>query len=206
MPDIAIVDYGMGNLHSVANAISAVGGVSAIVSNPRELNEYEKIILPGVGAFSDAMLRLENTGLAEALTGNVRAGKSILGICLGMQLMCLSSEEGGEITSGLGWFDAHVKKIPALNVKIPHIGWNSLRFNRSGQILDGLQDNLDVYFVHSYRVECNDDADVLAWCDYGEPFAAMISRGKLCGMQFHPEKSQRAGLTMMKNFVESSRC
>jgi glutamine amidotransferase len=203
---VAIVDYGMGNLHSVANAVSHVGGEPAIVGEADALETFEKIILPGVGAFGDAMRRLDASGLSAELSRLASAGRPILGICLGMQLMCSSSEEGG-INRGLGWFEADVRAFPAhLGVKVPHIGWNDLHFARPDRLLDGLGGTPDLYFVHGYRVECRDEADVLAWCDYGEPFAAMIARGRLCGMQFHPEKSQHAGLAMLKSFIEGSGC
>jgi glutamine amidotransferase len=120
--------------------------------------------------------------------------------------MCLTSEEGGE-TAGLGWFDAKVRHFPpSFNIKVPHIGWNDLKFTRPHGLLSDVGDHCDVYFVHSYRVECNREEDVLAWCDYGEPFTAMIARDHLYGMQFHPEKSQRAGLAMLRNFVEGEAC
>lgn len=203
---VAIVDYGMGNLHSVANAVSHVGGEPVIVDVPDALSAFEQIILPGVGAFGDAMRRLDGSGLSAELSRLATAGRPILGICLGMQLMCSSSEEGG-LNRGLGWFEACVRPFPPqLGVKVPHIGWNDLRFARPHHLLAGLGETPDLYFVHGYRVECRDEADVLAWCDYGEPFAAMIARGRLCGMQFHPEKSQHVGLAMLKNFVESGEC
>lgn len=203
---IAIVDYGMGNLHSVANALVAVGGEPVLVDNPEALAAYEQLILPGVGAFGDAARRLESSGLGQALTEQVNAGKSVMGICLGMQLMCKTSEEGG-VHHGLGWFDAHVRLFPeTLKVKVPHIGWNNLDFTRAHGVLTDLNGSPDVYFVHSYRVECTDKHDVLAWSDYGEPFAAMIAHDNVCGLQFHPEKSQRVGLAMLKNFVEGRVC
>jgi glutamine amidotransferase len=203
---IAIVDYGMGNLHSVANAIRAVGGDPVLVKDPEQLAQFPQLILPGVGAFGDAANLLASSGLGQALTEQVAAGKPVMGICLGMQLMCKSSEEGGT-HQGLGWFDAHVRLFPAsLKVKVPHIGWNNLEFTREHGVLTDLSGSPDVYFVHSYRVECANTADVLAWCDYGAPFAAMIAHENVCGLQFHPEKSQRVGLAMLKNFVEGRVC
>lgn len=203
---IAIVDYGMGNLHSVANAVRAVGGDPVLVTDPATLSQFSQLILPGVGAFGDAARRLNSSGLGQALTEQVDAGKPVMGICLGMQLMCKSSEEGG-MHQGLAWFDAHVRLFPAsLKVKIPHIGWNNLEFTRTHGVTSGLEGSPDVYFVHSYRVECSREQDVLAWCEYGEPFAAMIAKDNLSGLQFHPEKSQRVGLAMLKNFIEGRVC
>lgn len=200
---IGIADYGIGNLRSVSNAIAAAGASADIVADPARLREYDKLILPGVGAFADAASQLRSSGMADALSEIAGAGKPIMGICLGMQLMCTDSEEGG-VHTGLGWFDAHVRRFPdRLGQKVPHIGWNDLRFARPHAVLDQLPSNPDVYFVHSYRVETAQESDVLAWCDYGEPFAAMIARDNLVGIQFHPEKSQRIGLLILKNFIHA---
>lgn len=199
---VAIADYGIGNLRSVSNAVAAAGACADIVADPARLADYDKLILPGVGAFADAAAQLHASGMAAALSRLAAAGKPIMGICLGMQLMCQDSEEGG-LHAGLGWFDAHVRRFPdRLGQKVPHIGWNDLRFAREHPVLQQLQGNPDVYFVHSYRVEANDAVDVLAWCDYGEPFVAMIARDNLIGIQFHPEKSQRIGLQILRNFIE----
>ncbi|WP_137938069.1 imidazole glycerol phosphate synthase subunit HisH [Chitinivorax sp. B] len=198
---IGIADYGIGNMRSVCNAILAAGGQADIVTDPNALRRYDKLILPGVGAFGDAARQLQDSGMAAALTELQRAGKDIMGICLGMQLMCIDSSEDG-LHQGLGWFDAHVRRFPdQLGQKVPHIGWNDLSFPRNHPVLLDLTAHPDVYFVHSYRVEATDATDVLAWCDYGEPFAAMIARDNLIGIQFHPEKSQRIGLAILKNFI-----
>lgn len=201
---IGIADYGVGNLRSVANAIKATGGEPFLEADPAALKNYDKVILPGVGAFGDAIACLRNTGMADALTELVEQGKPTLGICLGMQLMCTDSEEGG-FFQGLNWFPAHVRLFPArLGVKVPQIGWNNLEFTQDHFLFNGLKNGCDVYFVHSYRVECENSTHALALCDYGEPYAAVIGRDNVWGFQFHPEKSQRVGLAMLKNFIESS--
>ncbi|MBF0233103.1 MAG: imidazole glycerol phosphate synthase subunit HisH [Desulfamplus sp.] len=203
---VGIIDFGTGNLRSVYNAVNAIGAEAHFVLGPEEVSRFDKLILPGVGAFGDAIARLTATGLADALNEQKEAGKSILGLCLGMQLMCQKSEEGG-IFFGLGWFNAEVKRFPdQLNVKVPHIGWNNLCFVREHALFKGLGQSPDVYFVHSFRAVCENETDVLAWCDYGEPFAAVICKQSVCGFQFHPEKSQRVGLSMLKNFIEDEIC
>lgn len=203
---VGIIDYQMGNLRSVSNAIKTVGAEPSYVSDPDELRNFDKLILPGVGAFGEAISRLRKTGLSDALNEVKRGGKAILGLCLGMQLMCSSSEEGGQHT-GLEWFDAKVKRFPTgKHLKVPHIGWNNLKVAQTHALFEGIGSEPDVYFVHSYRVECSHAEDVLAWCDYGEPFAAIIGKNTIWGLQFHPEKSQRAGLAMLRNFVENQQC
>lgn len=205
MPNpIAIVDYGMGNLRSVQNAVKHLGFDSDFVSDPTQLASYEKIILPGVGAFSQAIDCLHGTGLAESLTERKNAGAQILGICLGMQLMCKLSEEDG-LFEGLGWFDAEVRRFPQVNgLPVPHMGWNGVNFQRENTILKGIQSDGDAYFVHSYHVVCNNPEDVLATTEYGIQFTSMIHKENLIGIQFHPEKSQEFGLQMMRNYLESS--
>ena len=201
-PKIAIVDYGMGNLRSVMNAFREVQADASIEADPARLADYTGILLPGVGAFEEAIAALRESGMAAALEVQRREGKSILGICLGMQLMCRSSQENG-LHEGLGWVDAAVNPIPPKGVKIPHIGWNDLTVTREHPLVRDLPLSPDVYFVHSYRVECSDPGDVIATCDYGEPFCAMFAKDNVQGIQFHPEKSQQAGLKILSNFVES---
>lgn len=199
---IAIIDYGIGNLRSVMNAFREVDADAAIVADPRHMGDYTGIVLPGVGAFEEAIAALRKSGMADALDAQRRTGKSILGICLGMQLMCRSSHENG-LHEGLGWIDAAVNPIPPKGVKIPHIGWNDLTVTREHVLVHDLPPSPDVYFVHSYRVECADPQDVIATCHHGEPFCAMFARDNVQGIQFHPEKSQQAGLKILSNFVEA---
>lgn len=199
---VAIVDYGMGNLRSVQNAVLHVGGVSVIVDNSSDLSRYSKIILPGVGAFPQAIESLHKTGLTAALNERREAGAHILGICLGMQLMCRISEEDG-IHEGLNWFSARVAKfLPSKSLPVPHIGWNGVNFTRNDPVLTGLVTGSDAYFVHSYHVCCDELTDVLATTDYGFEFHSMIQRGNVRGIQFHPEKSQEFGLEIIRNYLE----
>jgi len=201
---VAIVDYGMGNLRSVQNAVTHVGGKSVVVENPADLLAYDKIILPGVGAFGQAIACLRQTGLADALNERREAGARILGICLGMQLMCSVSEEDG-IHEGLNWFAARVTRfLPDAGLSVPHMGWNGVDFMRDDPLLAGLESGSDAYFVHSYHVRCDDVSDVLATTDYGLEFHSMIQRGNVRGIQFHPEKSQGFGLAIIRNYLGMS--
>jgi glutamine amidotransferase len=198
---IAIVDYGMGNLRSVQNAIEHVGGRSVVVASPSDLSTYNKIILPGVGAFGQAIACLQQTGLAEALHERREAGAQILGICLGMQLMCSFSEEDG-IHQGLNWFAARVTRfLPNTGLTVPHMGWNGVDFVRDDPIVAGLDSGSDAYFVHSYHVHCENLLDVCATTDYGVEFHSMIQRDNVRGIQFHPEKSQGFGLGIIRNYL-----
>lgn len=205
-PRIAVVDYGMGNLQSVLNAFHHVGAEAELVVEAEALAGFDRIVLPGVGAFDEAIANLRRGGMAEALDEVVACGKEVLGICLGMQLMCRESEENGHF-AGLDWIPASVRLFPdRLGVKVPHIGWNDLGFCRPHYLLEGLPPNPDVYFVHSYRVECDEPGDVLATSDYGEPFTAIFARGNVMGIQFHPEKSQAVGLRILANFAGHAPC
>ena len=199
-PRIAILDYGMGNIRSVANAVDKVEGVESLVSEPEQLADFDKLILPGVGAFAQAIQRLNESGLDAALDEYRASGKPILGICLGMQLLCSSSQEDG-MHQGLNWFDARVEAIPkTADLVIPHMGWNNVSFQREDPILRGVESGSDFYFVHSYCVHCADPEDRLGVSEYGVGFASIIQRDNVYGMQFHPEKSQHVGLTLLKNF------
>lgn len=198
---IAIIDYGMGNIRSVSNALDEAGHVGTLVSDPAAVADYDKVILPGVGAFAEAIENLRATGMVDALDTHVSAGKPLLGICLGMQLICRNSDEDGS-HEGLGWVDAQVTGLPASEgLKVPHMGWNSLEFEVSHPIFEGLESGGDVYFVHSYYVDPADDACVLARTSHGIPFPSIIGSDSIVGMQFHPEKSQRIGLQLLANFV-----
>ena len=199
---VAIVDYGMGNLRSVQNAVEHSGGTVVFVADPAQLRLHQKIILPGVGAFSQAIACLRETGLDVALNERRDAGAHILGICLGMHLMCTESEEDG-IHQGLDWFSAKVVRFPMdIGLSVPHMGWNSVDFARDDLMFANLESGTDAYFVHGYRVQCNEPGDVLATTDYGMHFHSIIHRGNVRGIQFHPEKSQDFGLNMIRNYVE----
>ncbi|MFH1067220.1 MAG: imidazole glycerol phosphate synthase subunit HisH [bacterium] len=199
---VAIIDYGMGNIGSVQNALKEIGAQPAVVQHPKEVKKFNRIILPGVGAFGDAMRILRERGLDEALTQAVEKGTPLLGVCLGMQLIASSSEEGGD-HRGLNWIDAKVVRLKAkAGVKIPHIGWNSVSFQKKSPLIEGVPDGSDFYFVHSYHVVCKNKKDVLATCEHGQTFAAMLARDNLYAAQFHPEKSQREGLKILSNFLK----
>jgi glutamine amidotransferase len=198
---IVIIDYGMGNLRSVQKAIEAVGYDAHISSQPETVRRATHVILPGVGAFADAMAELRRTGLSEAFVEAVKAGKPCLGVCLGLQLLFDSSCEDGE-HSGLGLLPGRVIRFaPHSGLKIPHIGWNTLRVLRPVPLLRGLVPDPSVYFVHSYHAVPAQADEIAAVADYLDPFAAMVWRDNLMACQFHPEKSQRVGLAMYANFA-----
>lgn len=198
---IAIIDYGMGNLRSVQKALEAVGAAAEVTCDPDRVRRAEKVILPGVGAFADAIAELRRTGLGDAFCDAVRAGTPCLGVCLGLQLLFDLSEEDGQ-HAGLGLIAGRVVRFrDAPGLKIPHMGWNTLRVRRPAPLLAGLEPSPSVYFVHSYHAQPQDPSVVAAEADYPAPFAAMVWRENLMACQFHPEKSQRAGLAMYANFA-----
>jgi len=198
---IAIIDYGMGNLRSVQKAFEAVGHSAEVTCDPDALRRCSKAVLPGVGAFGDAMAELRRTGLGEAFREAVAAGKPCLGVCLGLQLLFDSGEEDG-MHEGLGLLPGRVRRFPpAPGLKIPHMGWNTLRVVREAPILRGLGPDPSVYFVHSYIAEPARVEDVAAEADHPNPFPAVVWRDNLTACQFHPEKSQHVGLAMYANFA-----
>ncbi len=200
---IGLVDYGMGNIHSVYNALEMIGADVELCSNPNDLDLVTRIVLPGVGAFKDCLANLNAKALIEALHSAVfDQGKPILGICLGMQAMARRSFEGGEQT-GLGWIDADVIALEPsdTSLRVPQIGWNDIHYNHECPLFDGLPVSPDFYFVHSYHVKCDDARDVVATCDYGESVTAAICRDNIFATQFHPEKSQDYGLRLLENFL-----
>lgn len=197
---IAIVDYGMGNLFSVQKALERIGAGAVVTDKPEELASAEKIILPGVGAFGDAMKELEKRGLAQVLHNEAEKGKIILGICLGLQIFFEQSEESPGVR-GLGLLPGEVRRF-VTNLKVPHMGWNQLVINRKAPIYPGVDDGAYVYFVHSYYVVPQNRDDIATTTDYGGEFVSSVWRGNLMATQFHPEKSQEVGLRMLKNFVD----
>lgn len=204
---IAIVDYGMGNLHSVAKALAHVGGEATVTLDVSEIARADKIILPGVGAFADAMRALREKRMVGALKEGIAAGKPFLGICLGMQLLMSVSYEDGEY-EGLGVIEGEVKRFDFAGqtdnelLKIPHIGWNSLEWDKDVPLFKGLTSGSYVYFVHSYYVAPQDEAVIATTTNYGISFVSSLWKENVFGVQYHPEKSQRVGLTMLKNFSE----
>lgn len=198
---IVIIDYGMGNLRSVQKAFEAVGHRAEVVADPDRIRDASHVVLPGVGAFADAMTELRRTGMGEAFTEAVRAGKPCLGVCLGLQLLFTTSFEDGEYT-GLDLIPGRVVRFPSLEgLKVPHMGWNTLDVRRPIPLLEGIGPEPSVYFVHSYHAETDDPADVAAVSEYPEPFPAVVNRENLTACQFHPEKSQHVGLAMYANFA-----
>ncbi len=199
---IAILDYDMGNLRSVSKAIEHVGGKCEVTRDPKVVAKADKLILPGVGAFKDCMSNLQSYGLVEPLREFIDSGKPFLGICLGMQLLMDESEEGGK-HRGLGVLPGKVRRFsPKLELKVPHMGWNRLKLQGKPKLLEGL-DGEYVYFVHSYYVDPEKPKQVVAaTADYGIPFAASLEYKNIFATQFHPEKSQRVGLGLLKRFVK----
>ena len=196
---ISIIDYGMGNLRSVQKAFQYLGYDAEITDNPKKINAADHIILPGVGAFCDAMERLRATGLDAALLQSVDAGKPVLGICLGMQMMFSQSEENG-LYDGLGIFPGKVTHFEDHGLKIPHMGWNTLDTRACPLWEEGLHPA--VYFVHSYCVAEISDEWTAATCTYGQSFTAAVCKNNVMATQFHPEKSGSAGLDMLRRFAE----
>jgi len=197
---IAIVDYGMGNLLSVCKAFAKIGYPAEITSDPRRILSAEGVVLPGVGAFADAMKNLISTGIGEAIKLAVAREVPFLGICLGLHLIFSKSYEDGEHT-GLDIIPGEVKRLPN-NVKVPHMGWNQIEIQKECRILEGVKDGSFLYFVHSYYVSPEDERAVAATTIYGCRFTAVICKGNIFGIQFHPEKSSTVGLKILKNFGE----
>jgi len=192
----------MGNIRSVLNALREVGSAGELISDPEKIARRGKLILPGVGAFGEAMSNLRRSAIDQSLEHARHAGALILGICLGMQLLLSTSEEGGA-HAGLGWIKGRVVRFPEqAGLRVPHMGWNELRLNREHALTRGVANGSDVYFLHSYYCACDDPGDVLATATHGVAFAAMLARDNLLGIQFHPEKSQQPGLAMLRNFVQ----
>lgn len=203
MKSVAVVDYGMGNLDSVARAVEECGGQPSVTGDPRALERADRIILPGVGAFADGMRQITERGLVEALEEQVLdRGIPFLGLCLGMQLLATEGEEGGR-TKGLGWIEGDVRRLrpDAPGVRIPHVGWNEVELRRPSALLEGIESGRDFYFVHSYHLVCARESDLIATTPYCGRIASVIGRDHIFGVQFHPEKSQRAGFRLLTNFL-----
>lgn len=197
---ISIVDYGAGNIFSVKNALDFLGIENKLTADAKDLENADRIILPGVGAFPWAMKKLNESGLVPTIKEQAKV-KPFLGICLGMQLIFDKGYEFEE-TDGLGLIKGSVEKIEREELSVPHMGWNSLIYNKECPILKSIPEGEYVYFVHSYAAKCDDDS-VAAYCDYGGKVTALVYDGKyVIGTQFHPEKSGKAGLKMLKNFSE----
>ncbi len=197
---MAIVDYGMGNLRSVQKAFERIGVFPTITSEPAVVDAAQAVVLPGVGAFGDAMQNLRTAGLIPALHRAIADERPFLGICLGQQLLFEWSEEMGR-HDGLGVFRGGVVRFADGALKVPHIGWNQVHVRQASPVLQGVADASFAYFVHSFYVAPDEPATVLATTDYGVDFASVVGRGRVFGIQFHPEKSQAVGLRILRNFA-----
>lgn len=201
---IAIIDYGVGNLFSLSSSLKKIGADAVVTSDKKVIQSADKIILPGVGAFADAAMKLRNSGLDVVIKDEVAKGKKIMGICLGMQLLFEKSYEYGE-HKGLGLLKGNVvpmeNSIPK-DLKIPHIGWNALHFSKQSDLFSKIKENDCVYFVHSFYADNCEDS-VIATAEYGKEITAAVEKGNVCGCQFHPEKSGNVGLKILAAFCET---
>jgi len=202
---IAIIDYRTGNIGSILNMLKKIGAEAGVVSDAKGIMEADKLILPGVGAFDTGMSNLEQLNLVPLLNSEVKNRKKpILGICLGMQLLARKSEEG--VLDGLAWLDAEVIKFAFgeehRDLKIPHMGWNTIVPKKGSPLLVGLDSDARFYFVHSYHLKCGEPDDVAAATMYGYEFPSVVQRENIYGVEFHPEKSHKFGIRLLKNFVE----
>ncbi len=201
---IAIVDYNMGNLASVQNAFAKLGKDTVVESDPTKFSKYDKLILPGVGAFGDAMEHLRERNMIDAIKEFAATGKPVLGICLGMQLLFQSSEEFGQ-HEGLGLIKGHVKAFESGKfsepLKVPHMGWNRM-FTTEHPLFKGLDENHYLYFVHTFHVTCDNSADIIGETEYGYKFTSAVAHNNIMGIQPHPEKSHENGLKILENFIK----
>lgn len=199
-PRIGILNLEMGNLRSVSNAVYSLGWDPELVEAREALDDLTHLVIPGVGAFHTAMRRMEEKGLREPVRAYAASGRPLLGLCLGMQLLASSGEEG-DPTLGLDLVPGHVERLRAdLVPAIPHVGWNSMELQREHPVLRGVRSGVDFYFVHSYRFAPDSPDDVVGSTEYGQVFASGVGRGNVVGFQFHPEKSQANGLKLIDNF------
>jgi glutamine amidotransferase len=207
MTKIAVIDYGVGNLRSVVKAFGRMGTEVILTSSPSELVSCDVIVLPGVGAFGDGISNLKNLGFVEVLNDEVKKdGKPFFGICLGMQLLAKSSSEMGN-NEGLGWIDAKIDKFSFSenSLRVPHMGWDEIHPRTGSEIFEGLDDHPSFYFAHSYHMMCENILDVSSTCEYGYRFPASVEHKNIFGVQFHPEKSQKNGLKLLRNFMTVAR-
>jgi glutamine amidotransferase len=198
---IAIIDYGMGNLGSIQNMLRKVGAEAVITADPKTIANADKLILPGVGTFDRAMENLSQLGIIQLLNEQVvDKGKPVLGICLGMQLMTKRSDEGN--LPGLGWIDAETLKFENIAQRVPHMGWNTVNVEREDPLFKDMYPEPRFYFVHSYYVKCASQANVLTTTHYGQDFCSSLVKDNIRGVQYHPEKSHKFGMKLLKNFAE----
>ena len=197
---IALIDYGMGNRRSVEKAFEHVGARARFTSDQRDIRAADGLVVPGVGAFPPAMARLRELGLDELVRERAAAGAPVLGICLGFQLLYTRSEEHQDV-EGIGLLSGTVTRLAAPGLKMPHIGWNEVTLERPSALTEGFGATASFYHVHSYAARPDDDADVVGRGEYGERFVSIAERGTIMGAQFHPEKSSRNGLALLRNFT-----
>ena len=198
---VAIIDYDAGNIKSVEKAVRYLGKEAAVTADPKKILAADRVILPGVGSFGDAMGRLHDRGLTEVIRRAVQEETPFLGICLGLQLLFEESEESPGVP-GLGLLKGKILRLPDLpGLKVPHIGWNSLRFPNPGRLFRGIPEDSCVYFVHSYYLKAEEESVVTATAEYGTLIHASVEKGNLFACQFHPEKSSETGLTILRNFL-----
>ena len=202
--NVGVVNYGMGNINSVVKKLKIVGANYKIINSSNCFEDVDKLILPGVGHFEKAMQNLKKRNLLGPLNNSVLEKKTpVLGICLGMQLMAISSEEGK--SNGLGWFDAKVRKFniqDKLNFKVPQMGWNTISINKKSDLMSNIPDQSEFYFIHSFYLKCNNEEDVLNKTVYENEFVSAIEKDNIFGVQYHPEKSHEIGEKMFKNFIQ----
>ena len=201
---VAIIDHGLCNMDSIARAVECCDGDPIVTARPESLGNVHRVVLPGVGAFPKAMARLHEMGMVEALDDAVRSrGVPVLGICLGMQLMMTSGDEGGTPTPGLGWIEGTVTRLqPNGGERVPHVGWNSVEPSPGRALADSVVPGTDFYFVHSFHVLPTVESTVAATTPYAGTFVSSVASGPCLGVQFHPEKSQKAGFAVIRDFVE----
>lgn len=198
---ITIIDYGMGNLKSVWKAFRKIGIESTITSDPSAVDDASALVLPGVGAFKDCMNNLNNLSLTDAILRSIEKGKPYLGICLGLQILFGKSEEFGS-SPGLGVFKGSVVRFPENDLKIPHMGWNTVTLKKKPPVFDEITDKSYFYFVHSYYVVPEDPSIIAGTTDYGTDFTSMVWKDNVIATQFHPEKSQQLGLKVLQGFID----
>lgn len=201
MSQVAIIDYGVGNLRSVEKAFAAGGCEAVVTDDERLLRAATRLVLPGVGAFAACMLALTERGFDRLVREQVKQGTPLLGVCVGMQLLFEESEEFGR-TEGLGLLPGRVRRFPG-NLVVPQVGWNQISQRSAHPLFAGIADQTFFYFVHSYYCETQDATVVIGETEYGGSYASVVARGNVCGVQFHPEKSQTAGLRLLANFAEA---
>ncbi|MDP3791537.1 MAG: imidazole glycerol phosphate synthase subunit HisH [Candidatus Omnitrophota bacterium] len=199
--NVCIIDYGFGNVNSVYNAFKSFHDSVMVSNDAKDMEKATHLVLPGVGAFKAAIDKIKKMPTFELLEYSVlNKKKMFLGICVGMQVLADVGHEHGSC-DGLGWIPGAVKRINAPNLSLPHVGWNNIRVVRKSPLLEGMSDNTDFYYVHSYHLEPLNSEEMMASSNYGEEFAAIVNRDNIYGVQFHPEKSQKAGIMLLKNFM-----